>query len=93
MIYFSIKVNIDVAFFKKKKKYLEKGTKSAKKNRDQSNFRFIGYQGCTTTKQLEGKKQIILPINNKGISHIKGEEIIRKKNKKEISPKKKPTHT
>jgi hypothetical protein len=43
---------------------------------------------------LEGKKQIILPINNKGISHIKGEEIIIKKNKKEISPKKKkPTHT
>jgi hypothetical protein len=50
-----------------------------KKKRDQSNFRFIGYQGCTGTKQLEGKKQIILPINNKGISHIKGEEIIIKK--------------
>jgi hypothetical protein len=64
-----------------------------KKKRDQSNFRFIGYQGCTGTKQLEGKKQIILPINNKGISHIKGEEIIIKKNKKEISPKEKNPHT
>jgi hypothetical protein len=63
-----------------------------KKKRDQSNFRFIGYQGCTGTKQLEGKKQIILPINNKGISHIKGEEIIIKKIKKKLAQKKK-THT
>ena len=64
-----------------------------KKKRDQSNFRFIGYQGCTGTKQLEGKKQIILPINNKGISHIKGEEIIRKKKiKKKLAQKKNP-HT
>lgn len=53
-----------------------------KKMRDQSDFRFIGHEGCTGTKQLERKKQIILPINNKGISHIEGEEIIRKKYKR-----------
>jgi hypothetical protein len=85
LIYFSHQVNLDVAFFKKNKKtknIWRRGPKVQKKMRDQSDFRFIGHEGCTGTKQLERKKQIILPINNKGISHIEGEEIIRKKYKR-----------
>jgi hypothetical protein len=73
---------------------LDKGTKSAKKKkttkkkmRDQSEFGFLGHQVCLGTIQLEGKRQIILPISNEGISHTKGGDFgesieQKKKNKK-----------
>jgi hypothetical protein len=40
--------------------------------------------GCLMTKQLRGKRQILLPINNEGISHKKREA----KNKGNEKPKK-----
>ena len=46
-----------------------------KTNRDQADFGLLGHQVYLRTKKLEGKKQIILPINSEGISHTK-EEII-----------------
>jgi hypothetical protein len=76
---------------------LDKGTKSAKKKkttkkkmRDQSEFGFLGHQVCLGTIQLEGKRQIILPISNEGISHTKGGdfgESIEQKKKKQKKPK------
>jgi len=58
--------------------------------RDQSEFGFLGHQVCLGTIQLEGKRQIILPISNEGISHTKGGdfgESIEQKKKKQKKPK------
>jgi hypothetical protein len=41
--------------------------------RDQSDFGLLSHKVCLETKQLGGKRQIILSINNEGISHIKRE--------------------
>jgi hypothetical protein len=41
--------------------------------RDQSDFGLLSHQVCLETKQLGGKRQIILSINNEEISHIKRE--------------------
>jgi hypothetical protein len=62
--------------------------------RDQSDFEFLGHQVCLGTIQLEGKRQIILPISNEGISHTKGgdfgESIEQKKKKNKKSQKHDP---
>jgi len=65
---------------------VQKKKTTKKKMRDQSEFGFLGHQVCLGTIQLEGKRQIILPISNEGISHTKGgdfgESIEQKKKKK-----------
>ena len=64
-----------ILYFKKTKNIWTKGSKVQKTNRDQADFGLLGHQVYLRTKKLEGKKQIILPINSEGISHTK-EEII-----------------
>jgi len=85
-INFSYWVDVDIAFQKKfqntKNKIHQKGKhiwtrgpkcKERKTVRDQSDFGLLSHQVCLETKQLGGKRQIILSINNEGISHIKRE--------------------
>jgi hypothetical protein len=54
----------------KKENIFGQGDQSVKKERQWGTKVILG---CLETKQLGGKRQIILSINNEGISHIKRE--------------------
>jgi hypothetical protein len=52
LVYFAHQVNIDFAFFKKKKKIFGQEDQSSKKEmRDQSDFGFLGHKVCLVAKQ------------------------------------------
>jgi len=51
---------------------MTKSAKRKRKMRDQSDFGLLSHQVCLGAKQLEKKKQIILPINIEEISYTGG---------------------
>ena len=66
LLFFKTNQNYKIKIYKETKCEEKK-----KKLRDQNAFELLGHQVCLETKQLGGKKQIILPINSEGISHTK----------------------
>lgn len=56
-----------------------------KEMKDQSDFWLFSHQVCLEAKQLEGKRQIILRVNNERISHQK-EETKKQRMKNKLFP-------
>jgi hypothetical protein len=68
---------------------MTKSAKRKRKMRDQSDFELLSHQVCLGAKQLEKKKQIILPINIEEISYTGGElvgALAKKEKLKNILP-------